>query len=292
MANFEKREGGLGVNKEAESTQEGEPEKEEREESAEKQEALSDEGWIEINEDTELRKTRGEDEGKTVKMDEAFESLQEPLPEDEETWDANNGILARIDGEGNIHVAPETAERRQALEDSDLEKGNRYGVPFSNKFWEPADQEKRERWEQSKEESREKNMERRREEHLEAYQEAAEERDLGEVGGEWLIADGMEAGKGERTYTVRENTDGLNIPTGRLEQVGKYDTNNGIISFVGPEGQVHVAPESEERLNQLEGANYEKGSLGVPLSNGEEPVDTEKREKWRKMLAEKREEEL
>ena len=72
----------------------------------------------------------------------------------------------------------------------------------------------------------------------------------------------------------------------REENKMTFDSNNGTIAFIDGDGHLYVAPATADRYQALEGAGYKKGSLGVPLSNGEKPSDPALLEEWEKMMQE------
>lgn len=90
--------------------------------------------------------------------------------EDRMIYDSNNGVIAFVDGEGRMHVAPATSDRFQALEKAGYKRGSLW-VPFSNGEL-PADPVLREQWEKMVEEAREKNLDEKIEEHINYYQSA------------------------------------------------------------------------------------------------------------------------
>lgn len=134
---------------------------------------------------------------------------------------------------------------------------------------------------------------RRKETHLNMFREIAAEKGLKPVDtSNWITVDGIKwskevdnksTGTPPITGEVTPNTDGLNIESRRLEEVGTYDINNGIVAFVDAEGQKHVAPATQDRMEALEEANYQKGSMNVPFSNGQEPTDPNLRKRWEQM---------
>lgn len=78
------------------------------------------------------------------------------------------------------------------------------------------------------------------------------------------------------------------MAVGRLEKVGTYDSNNGVIAFIDGEGRMRVAPATSDRYRALEEAGYRRGGIWVPFSNGEMPTDPALREQWEKMREEAR----
>jgi hypothetical protein len=51
--------------------------------------------------------------------------------------------------------------------------------------------------------------------------------------------------------------------------VGRFNSNNGVMSWVTPEGKTQIAPASDERFARLRQLGYEQGDINVPHSNGE-----------------------
>jgi len=99
------------------------------------------------------------------------------------------------------------------------------------------------------------------------------------VPGDWMNVDNMEVvdPDGSNEYTVDQSNNS--------EEAGKYDSNNSVIVFVTPNGEKFVGPQTEAQLKALEEAGYERSSMGVPMSNGEEPKDERQRDLWRVMIA-------
>ena len=200
-------------------------------------------------------------------------------------YDTNNGVLAYVDRDGRMRVAPGTQDRLDALARSGY-KHKGFGVPLSNqeRFTDPQLQE---RWEQMRTAADDQDTKERAERSLEAYRRVAEEKGIKPLEGdlEWLDLDGKEltgVGGGEN-YTVEPNTDRGRTPDGRLKSVGTFDSNNNTLAYVDGEGHMHAGPSSSDRYNALLAAGYEHGSFGVPLSNGEHPTDPQLRERWEQM---------
>jgi len=216
------------------------------------------------------------------------EQLQTTTDEkDRMSYDSNNGVIAFVDGEGRMRVAPATSDRFRALEEAGYKRGGIW-VPFSNGEL-PTDPALREQWEKMREEAHEQNRKETTESHLNYYRAEAEKKQVKEVAGEWLTVDGVETEwMGTEKSAVDRNTDGYNMAVGRLEKVGAYDSNNGVIAFVDGEGRMRVAPATSDRFRALEEAGYKRGGIWVPFSNGELPTDPALREQWEKMREEAR----
>lgn len=80
------------------------------------------------------------------------------------------------------------------------------------------------------------------------------------------------------------NTDGFNMPVQRLAQVGTFYDNHGILAFIDDNGHLRVGANTEENRRILLDAGYKRAYMNVPFSNGEEPLDSEIREKLRGLL--------
>ena len=149
-------------------------------------------------------------------------------------------------------------------------------------------------WTRLVEQGREESNKEKMDGDLAAFQAEAEKKGIKPLTispNDWLMVDGIEThssqGGPEGTKEmVPKNTDGYNIAgQGRLEAVGTYNVNNGVISFVDETGQLYVGPNSEygmaKRQQMLKDAGYtQNGNLGVWLSNGELPTDPNIRLKW------------
>lgn len=61
---------------------------------------------------------------------------------------------------------------------------------------------------------------------------------------------------------------------------GTYCQNNGKIAFITGEGEFRVVPYASGFAEAFAAAGYKDGSLFVPLSNGEVPVDAKMRTEW------------
>lgn len=212
------------------------------------------------------------------------------------TYYSNNSVIAFVDGEGHLRVGPATKERHEALEEAGYVSGF-LGVPLSNGEL-PIDPTLRGKWELMVDEGRVKRRQEKISEDLEAYQKAAQEKGIKEVGGDWLTMDGVQSDTlvvkedqdvfSGNSETTAMNTDGYNRPSERVDSVGTYDENNGVIAFVDGEGHLRVGPATDERHKALQEAGYVPGSLGVPLSNGDLPVDPTIRVRWEGMVEETR----
>jgi len=235
------------------------------------------EKWIDISEGMEIDDSYGEKQRLQIPYDERSKM----------TYDSNNGVIAFVDGEGRMRVAPATSDRYSALEEAGYSRGG-IGVPFSNGDM-PTDPTLRRQWEEMRETAREQNLKERIESHLGYFKAEAEKKQIKqEVAGEWLTVDGVEIEMMGTKSIIERNTDGYNMAVGRLEQVGTYDSNNGVIAFVDGEGRMRVAPATSDRYSALRAAGYRRGGIGVPFSNGDMPTDPALCGQWEKMRDEAR----
>lgn len=55
------------------------------------------------------------------------------------------------------------------------------------------------------------------------------------------------------------------------DTIGKYNVNEGVISWVTPQGKVQISKATDERIQRLEAMGYgQKSDMNVPHSNGEQ----------------------
>lgn len=203
--------------------------------------------------------------------------------EDANTFCHNNGILAFVDQYGTCYAGPSTTALRQALIDAGYRQGGLF-VPFSNGEI-PADQALQDKfiklWQQAKAENKAERIEGM----VKAYHQRASELKIKQPVGEWLLTDGVSYVMPSSAATVRQYEgnfgDGVNMPHGRLDAVGTYCSNNGVLAFVDNQGQVFIGFNSDERREALKEAGYRPGSFFVPFSNGEWPVDPEVQQHFR-----------
>ncbi|MBU1000140.1 hypothetical protein KKE78_01940 [Patescibacteria group bacterium] len=130
---------------------------------------------------------------------------------------------------------------------------------------------------------------------LRQYQKQAETRRIKDLknlqGGVWLCVDGIPytwlALKGRlcTPFAKRVSVDtaasedvdptGASLEDHSLREgvVGRYDINNGLVSFVAETGELFIGKDTPDNIRYLEQAGYKRGDLYVPFSNGEEPID-------------------
>ena len=74
------------------------------------------------------------------------------------------------------------------------------------------------------------------------------------------------------------------------EESGRYDYNNGTYVIIMPDGSTRVGPSLDALEAVIKEANFERGGIFVPLSNGESLVDLTAAAKWDKLRAQSRQE--
>jgi hypothetical protein len=107
----------------------------------------------------------------------------------------------------------------------------------------------------------------------EIYERVANERGIKRIKKQktrWILADGLSCyDHGKKTRIPKSDED-----LDRVKNVGKYCTNNGLISFIDEQGRLYVGSVTQDRVKELEDAGYQRGGIWVPFSNGELPVNT------------------
>ncbi|MBP8591059.1 hypothetical protein KBI33_01160 [Candidatus Shapirobacteria bacterium] len=208
------------------------------------------------------------------------------------TYDSNNDTLAFVDGQGVMRIGHLTEENLAALEKAGYRRGEIW-VPFSNGE-NPTDPTLKRRYLELREKGREANKQRNIREHLKIYGDIAERRGIKPVkGGLFMMVDGVEYRYlGNETGRVDLNTDGDNMAISRVDQVGTYDSNNGIIAFVDGQGKMWVGASTAENWRALIQAGYKSGGIWVPFSNGEMPTNRATYEQLRDVLTGKPAEQL
>jgi len=200
------------------------------------------------------------------------------------TYNYNNGTFALVDQDGIVRIGHGTSANSKVLEEAGYRRSGMW-VPFSNGEI-PTDPTLRQQYLELRERGREASKKENTERHLEVYREIAERKGLKEVeGGLLMMVDGIEYRHfGNETGTVEVNSDGCNMPIRRVDQVGTYDSNNGIMAFVDSQGRMWVGASTKENFDAIRKAGYESGGIWVPFSNGEMPTDRETHERLRDTL--------
>lgn len=182
----------------------------------------------------------------------------------------NNSVLAVVDKKGKLHAAPATPEKEETLAKAGYEKDTSVPVPFSNGEL-PIMPTERKKWELMKEEAelreRLKKLERKKE-LLPALPE-----------GEWIEIpeEGIE-------FTAPGSKDKINTNefTHKPEEdkFKKFHTENGVIAFYDPDGNIYFAPDTYERQQALKKAGYKPGEIGVPFTMESTPTDSILKKQW------------
>jgi len=131
-------------------------------------------------------------------------------------------------------------------------------------------------------------------EHIAVFQKIAETRGINPVeGGLFMMVDGIK-------YTdmygdsdnIDVNTDGKRMAVGRVDQVGQFETNNGVMTYIDEKGRQWLGAATAGNYDALHNAGYERGGIFVPFSNGETPTDPESKRKIRDVLTGKEKDQL
>ena len=232
-----------------------------------------------------VQTTRWGDEVSTITPPEEY-YMKEHLG----TYTQNNGRVAFIDAKGEMYVTPYCEEIRSALAAAGYKEGSLF-VPLSNGE-NLVDFRLKKKWDEMTKDSREKFYARREQERKERLEKLSKEKGLIELPKALLDisleipTEGIETSwmgqKPERTYPVSGD---YNIENA----MGTYTQNNGKVAYVTNEGKTYVTPFSYEARETLKAAGYQPGSLFVPFSNGEVPVNPEIAAHWQKMCEKARE---
>ena len=207
-------------------------------------------------------------------------------------YDSNNGTLAFVDENGIMKIGHSTDGNLLALKEAGYQRGNIW-VPFSNGEC-PVDQEIKKKYLELRERGREINRQRNIEQHLQIFSKEAERKGVVPVeGGLFMMVDGIEYTHfWNQSGQIGVNTDGNNFAIDRVQQVGTFGSNNGRIAFVDEKGQMWVGASTPENWEALRNANYHRGGIWVPFSNGEIPKDRATYEQLRDTLTGKTAEQL
>ncbi|MDP2684425.1 MAG: hypothetical protein Q8P20_05200 [bacterium] len=188
--------------------------------------------------------------------------------------------LSFFDENGDEWVSCYTKEREKALRDYGYKRGT-FFVPFVNDEM-PLDRSLWTAFSISKDEQREE----RYQEQQKLFDDKGEKRNLKEVGGgEWLLIDGLEYRLLQDDRKIERMPYHINdvaVPD-RLDNVGKYDVNNGVVAYIDGKGQCYIGPSTKERIEALRLAGYITGSFFVPFSNAEIIEDNSIRQQWQKI---------
>ena len=192
-------------------------------------------------------------------------------------YSVENETIGFVTG-NHLYVIPFISQVIQILEERDFEKVS-FKVPFCNGSCPKYDLEK---WKKLRKEAKQSKL-------LEFYKCCDKFSDAHHIGS--ISDDSLEncfiipddgvlvtpSIFGIRYYPViREKKINRNF----IENIGSYATHNGIVIFVYRDSSTRVS-KSSNIIQELVGAGYKYNrNLGVPFSEGEEPVEFSQWEKW------------
>lgn len=188
------------------------------------------------------------------------------------TYSVMNGLIATVDSQGAMRIGLATQENLAALKSAHFTEG-KFPVPFALGE-QPVDEAQKKDLAELRQRGKEAILQEVRERHIAIFEEKAQQKGIRAVdGGVWMDADGITYETLSKTQsTIERNTDGYNINMRRIDQVGTYDANNGMLACVDERGVLRVGKMTEENVKALQNAGYRHDSLFVPFSNGERPV--------------------
>ena len=195
----------------------------------------------------------------------------------------NNEIVAFVDQYGDYYVTPYCAEVTECLNKLGYENGYIY-VPFSN--WdEPADKIKAQEWKRLCVEAKELHSQKEKERKREEIKKLVSNRKIKKLDDETYALSMEVPTKGfEVSYYDTEFGFVRPVPNFSLgHAIGTYWHNNGRLIFVNDEGKTYLSPYYHELNIKLKDAGYREDRMYVPLSNGEEILDSALKEKWQKL---------
>jgi hypothetical protein len=188
-------------------------------------------------------------------------------------FDQNNGTIAFVTGSGEYRVAPYSEVLSEALRTAGYKEQTLF-VAFSNGEL-PAGARLRAEWMHINEQVQAMRQARAEERALTTYlSEAAVAGIAPEVahqGAFWCV-DNV-AYRGSSLGPVHKLPGRFDNVEQRAQIVGQYDTNNGLLVFVDESGATFIGQSSRENLAILSAAGYRSGSIFVPFSNGEQPLN-------------------
>ena len=199
--------------------------------------------------------------------------------EHEKSYCSNNGIVAYV-YEGTFYVTPWTGEVDKILSDNGFTRRD-FFVPFSNSEY-PEDAALKSKWDSLKVAAERKINEEFRKECIKE----ADEKGIGEIAPEFLnqcLAIPY-TGLKIRSFCGEEDmvfplNNGHFLDSNTAQKFCKYSYNNGVIIFVYRNGVTYLCKNSNI-VDELDKAGYERRNMYVPLSNGEEFVDSRLQNYW------------
>ena len=216
----------------------------------------------------------------------------EPKPDMIGKYGWNNGVVSFVTKNGDYYVSPYCVEVVDYLNNNGYENNYIY-VPFSNND-EPSDGIQAQAWKklciEAKELHNQKEKERKREQirnmaiakHVNPLPHEVYEMSLE------IPHNGLNV-----KYYGGEISIARPIPDFSLNDcIGSYSENNGMVTFVDNNGKTYVSPYHHEVIELLKSYKYQEISMNVPLSNGEEIVDSNIDDQWKKLCIGAREKTL
>lgn len=194
-----------------------------------------------------------------------------------------NGVMAFVTADGEFRIAPTSRALNQALTQAGFQPSHTV-VPLSRGGLEFADSALREQWDLMKLRAEVQRDQERKSAWSNTYLAEAATRgiQLGVAGNSalnsrLLKADGtlfcIAPDSAPEAYPDAFNQMGRSEIDLRARQVGRYDTNNGLLAFVDETGATYLVPWTDQNIGILESAGYQYGGVFVPFSNGEVLID-------------------
>jgi len=216
----------------------------------------------------------------------------EPKPEMIGKYGWNNGVVAFVTPNGDYYVTPYCVEVIDYLTNHGYENNYIY-VPFSNSD-EPSDGVKAQAWKKLCMEAKELHNQKEKERKREQVKIMAAIKHVNELPKEiYEISLEIPHNGLEVKHYGGEISISRPIPEFSLkESIGTYFENNGIVTFVDNNGKTFVSPYHHEVKEILKESQYQENDMYVPLSNGEEIIDSNIDEQWKKICMDAREKSL
>lgn len=211
------------------------------------------------------------------------ESSLEPTPDMVGKYGWNKEIVSFVTPEGDYYVTPYCVEVADYLNSHGYTNGYIY-VPFSN--WdEPSNPIAAQQWKKLCVAARQLHNEKEKERRRENIKNIVREKGIRELPQEAYDMSLVIPDEGLRTkHFSSEESVTRPIPDFDIKNaLGTFDQNNGRVAFVDDKGNTYVTPYCHEIRAILRAAGYKEGSLYVPLSNGEEIMDPNTKERWTKL---------
>jgi len=202
------------------------------------------------------------------------------------TYYINNATIAYIGPNSELFIGHQTEENLKALRTAGYQRSeDGFSVPFSNGEL-PTNPDLARRYQELRRKGEEKAREETIRYHLGEYRKEAERKGIKSVSQKegFVRVDGVRYKIFGREEEIEPNTDGYNMASGRLEEVGTYYSNNNVLAFVDGEGCIWIGRDNAENLEALRKAGYQRRELSVPFSNGEEPIDQDLSGKLNRLL--------